>query len=128
MANVTHNPVWEGLEVRVVEVRGAPAENDEEVRRYVFGVPEGRLEALRARFPTDNPEKLFERALNEDQAALSTHILEDFERPYRFVFRGARCTLPSPRPGPDYATPGGIRVWEEKSGFTMGDRDGRFRR
>src|SRR5690348_1058907 len=114
MTNMTNNPAWDGVEARVVDVRRALADKTEKVRRYVFGVPEGRLEALRARFPTDNPEKLFERALNEDQAALSTHILEDFERPYRFVFRGARCTLPSPRPGPDYATPGGICVWEEK--------------
>ena len=91
-------------------------------------MPESRLDALRARFPIDNPEHLFERALNEDQAALSTHILEAFKRPYRFVFRGARCTLPSPRPGPDCTTPGGIRVWEETSTFRMGDRDGRFRR
>jgi hypothetical protein len=128
MANVTDNPVWERLEVRVVEVRGAPAEKGEEVRRYVFGVPQGRLEGLRARFPTDNPEDLFERALNEDQAALSKHVLEGFEMPYRFVFPGARCTLPSPRPAPDYATPAGLCVWEEKPGFSMGDWQGRVRR
>jgi hypothetical protein len=127
MANVTDNPAWEGLEVRVVEVRGAPAEKSEEVRRYVFGVPESRLDALRARFPTANPEELFERALNEDQAALSKRVLQGLEPPaYRFV--GARCTLPSPRPAPDYATPGGICLWEEKPDFSMGDWDGRFRR
>jgi hypothetical protein len=126
MANVTDNPVWEGLEVRVVEVRGAPAEKSERVQRYVFGVPQGRLDGLRARFPTDNPEELFERALDEEQAALSKHVLHGLEGPYRFV--GALCTLPSPRPAPDYATPGGICVWEEKPGFSMGDWDGRFRR
>ena len=120
--------MWEGLEVRVVEVRGAPAERDEKVQRYVFGVPEGRLEGLRARFPADNPENRFERALHEEQAALSTHILEAFKSPYRFVFRGARCTPPSPQPAPDYVTPGGICVWEEKRGFKMGNRQGRFRR
>jgi hypothetical protein len=127
MANVTDNPVWEGLEVRVVEVKGAPAEQGEGVRRYVFGVPASRLEALRARFPTDNPEERFERALNEEQAALSKHLLQGLEPPsYRFV--GAACTLPSPRPGPDYATPGGICVWAEKPSFKMGDWDGRSRR
>ena len=59
----------------------------------MFGVPESRLDALRARFPIDNPEHLFERALNEDQAALSTHILEDFKTPYRFVFPGSETIV-----------------------------------
>jgi hypothetical protein len=126
MMKVTNNPVWEGLEVRVVEVRGAPAEKSEKVRRYVFGVPESRLDALRARFPKANPENLFEHALDEDQTALSEHVPSGLKRPYRFV--GARCTLPSPRPHADYTTPAGIGLWAEKPGFKMGDWDGRFRR
>src|SRR5690349_3664563 len=128
MTNMTNNPAWEGVEARVVDVRRALADKTEKVQRYVFGVPEGRLEALRAQFPTDNPEKLFERASNEERTAISKHVFHGLEMPYRFVFRGARCTLAIPRPGPDYATPGGIRVWEEKPTFRMGDRDGRFRR
>jgi hypothetical protein len=121
MTHVTDNPVWDGVEVRVVDVRRALADQTESVQRYVFGVPEGRLEALRARFPKDSPEQLFERALNEDQSALFKHVLHGLEAPYRFVFSGARCTLPSPRPDADGITPAGIRLWEEKPGFKMGD-------
>ena len=126
MFKAPNNPVWDGVEVRVVELRRALSDQPEKAQRYVFGVPKGRLEALRARFPKANPENLFERALDEDQAALSEHLLSGLERPYRFV--GARCTLPSPRPNADYTTPAGVRIWEEKRGFKMGDWDGRFRR
>jgi hypothetical protein len=128
MTNMANNPVWDGVEVRVVDVRRTLADQTERVQRYVFGVPEGRLDALRAQFPKDSPEHLFERALNEDQSALSKQVLHGLETPYRFVFRGARCTLPSPRPDADDTTPAGIRLWEEKPGFKMGDWDGRFRR
>jgi hypothetical protein len=127
MIKVTNNPVWDGVEVRMVELRRALTDQTGgKAQRYVFGVPEGRLDALRAQFPTANPENLFEHALDEDQTALSEHVLPGFKRPYRFV--GARCTLPSPRPNPDYTTSAGIRLWEEKPGFKMGDWDGRFRR
>jgi hypothetical protein len=128
MTNMTNNPVWDGVEARVVDVRRALGDKTEKVHRYVFGVPERRLNALRAQFPKENPENLFECALNEDQTAISKHVLHGLEMPYRFVFRGARCMLPSPRPDADYTTPGGIRIWEEKPSFRMGDRDGRFRR
>jgi hypothetical protein len=96
MMKVTNNPVRDGVEVRVVELRGALTDQTEKAQRYVFGVPEGTLDALRARFPNANPENLFERALDEDQTALSEHVRSGLRRPYRFV--GARCTLPSPRP------------------------------
>ena len=126
MIKVTNNPVWDGVEVRVVELRRALTDQTEKAQRYVFGVPEGRLDALRDQFPKDSPENLFEHALDEDQTAISEHVFSGLKRPYRFV--GARCTLPSPRPNADYTTPAGIRVWEEKRGFKMGDWDGRFRR
>jgi hypothetical protein len=100
MTKAANNPVWDGVEVRVVDVRRALADQTEGVQRYVFGVPEGRLAALRAQFPKDNPEQRFERALNQDQSALSKRVLHGLEAPYRFVFRGARCTLPSPSPRP----------------------------
>jgi hypothetical protein len=126
MMKLTNNPVWDGVEVRVVELRRALTDQTEKAQRYVFGVPGGRLDALRARFPKANPENLFERALDEDQTALSEHVPSGLRRPYRFV--GARCTLPSPRPHADYTTPAGIRLWAEKPGFRMGNWDGRFRR
>jgi hypothetical protein len=126
MMQLTNNPVWDGVEVRVVELRHALTGQTEKVQRYVFGVPEGRLDALRAQFPKANPENLFGRALDEDQTALSEHLPSGLKRPYRFV--GARCTLPSPRPPADYTTTAGIRLWAEKPGFKMGDWDGRFRR
>ena len=51
MTKMANNPVWDGVEVRVVDVRRALADQTEGVQRYVFGVPEGRLAALRAQFP-----------------------------------------------------------------------------
>ena len=37
MTNMTNNPVWDGVEVRVVDVRRALADQTESVQWYVFG-------------------------------------------------------------------------------------------
>ena len=81
MMKVTNNPAWDGVEVRVVELRHALTGQTEKVQRYVFGVPKGTLDALRAQFPKANPENLFGRALDEDQTALSEHVPSGLKRP-----------------------------------------------
>ena len=124
MIKVTNNPVWDGVEVRVVELRRALTDQTEKAQRYVFGVPEGRLDALRARFPKANPENLFEHALDEDQTAISEHVLSGLKRPYRFV--GARCTLPSPRPDADDTTPAASAFGRKSGGLKWATGTGGF--
>ena len=115
--------IWSGIEARLVDIKHALANQAEEVHRYVFAVPKTRIESLRGRFPKFTPERLFEEALNEDQAEISEHVLHGLKRSYKIEFRGARCRLPWPRPATDYATRGGIGIWSEKPSFPMGLRN-----
>jgi hypothetical protein len=115
--------IWSGIEARLVDIKHAPADQTEEMHRYVFAVPKTRIESLRGRFPKFTPENLFEQVLNEDKAEIGEYVLDGLKMPYKIEFRGARCRLPTPRPEVDYATRGGISVWSEKSSFPMGLRN-----
>jgi hypothetical protein len=112
-----------GMEERLVDIKHALTDQTEETQRYVFGVPKNRIESLQGRFPKFTPERLFEEALNEDEAEISEHVLDGLRTPYKIEFRGARCRLPTPRPEVDYATRGGIGIWSEKPSFPMGLRN-----
>ena len=111
------------MEERLVDIKHMSTDLIEETQRYVFGVPQSRIESLRKQFPKFTPENLFEEALNEDQAEISEHVLHGLKRSYKIEFRGARCRLPWPRPATDYATRGGIGIWSEKPSFPMGLRN-----
>jgi len=112
-----------GMEERLVDIKHALTDLIEETQRYVFEVPQSRIESLRKRFPKFTPENLFEQALNEDKAEICEHVLDGLKMPYKIEFRGARCRFPIPRPEVDYATRGGIGIWSEKSSFPMGLRN-----
>ena len=114
--------IWSGIEARLVDVNHALADQTEEVHRYVFAVPKTRIESLRGRFPKFTPERLFEEALNEDEAEISEHVLDGLRMSYKIEFRGASCRFPKPRPEADYMTRGGIFIWNEKPSFPMGLR------
>jgi hypothetical protein len=111
------------MEERLVDIKHASTDLIEETQRYVFEVPQSRIESLRKRFPKFTPENLFEQALNEDKAEICEHVLDGLKMPYKIEFRGARCWLPIPRPEVDYATRGGIGIWSEKPCFPMGLRN-----
>lgn len=112
-----------GIEERLIDIKYASADQTEETQRYVFGVPESRIESLRERLPKFTPENLFEQALSEDKAEISEYLFHGLKTPYKIEFRGARCRLPTPRPEVDSATRGGIRIWSEKPSFPMGLRN-----
>jgi hypothetical protein len=111
------------MEERLVDIKHMSTDLIEETQRYVFEVPQSRIESLRGRFPKFTPENLFEEALNEDKAEISEHVLDGLRMSYKIEFRGARCRLPIPRPEVDYTTRGGIGIWSEKSSFPMGLRN-----
>jgi hypothetical protein len=112
-----------GMEERLVDIKHMSTDLIEETQRYVFEVPQSRIESLRKRFPKFTPENLFEQALSEDKPEISEHVLHGLKTSYKIEFRGARCRLPWPRPTTDYASRGGIGIWSEKPCFPMGLRN-----
>jgi hypothetical protein len=120
--NELTDKIWGGIEARLVDLKRARADQTQEVERYVFAVPESRIESLRPRFPKYTPENLFEQVLNEDKAEISEHVLGGLKIPYKIEFRGASCWFPRPRPESDYTTRGGVLIWKEKPSFPMGSR------
>ena len=58
--NELTDKIWGAIEARLVDIKRARADQTEEVQRYVFAVPQSRIESLRGRFPKFNPENLFE--------------------------------------------------------------------
>jgi hypothetical protein len=120
--NELTDKIWGAIEARLVDIKRARADQTEEVQRYVFAVPESRIESLRERFPKFNPENLFEQVLNEDKSEISEHVLDGLKLPYKIEFRGASCRFPRPRPESDYTTRGGVLIWKEKPSFPMGSR------
>jgi hypothetical protein len=120
--NELTDKIWSGIEIRLVDIKHALPDQTEEVHRYVFAVPKTRIESLRGRFPKFTPERLFEEALNEDEAEISKHVLDGLRMPYKIEFRGASCRFPKPRIEADYTTRGGIFIWDEKPIFPMGLR------
>lgn len=125
---MTDNPVWGGVEVRVVDVRRALADQTESVQRYVFGVSEGTLDALRAQFPKDHPEQRFERALNEDQSALSKHVPTDSRRLTSSSSQAPAARFRARPLMPMTPRRQAFAFGRRSRGFKMGDWDGRFRR
>jgi hypothetical protein len=120
--NELTDKIWNGIETRLVDIKHALADQTEETHRYVFAVPKTTIESLRGRLPKFTPERLFEEALNEDQAGISKHVLGGLRMPYKIEFRGASCRFPKPRVEADYTTRGGIFIWDEKPIFPMGLR------
>jgi hypothetical protein len=109
-----------GMDERLVDIKHPLTDQTEETQRYVFGVSKNRIESLQERFPKFTPEELFGQLLGEDKAEISEHVLHGLKTSYKIEFRGASCRLPWPRPAADYATRGGIGIWNEKPSFPMG--------
>ena len=117
--NELTDKIWGGIEARLVDIKGALADQTEETQRCVFGVPKSRIASLGGRFPKFSPENLFEQVVNEDKAEISEYLFHGLKTSYKIEFPGARCSLRSPRPEADYATRRGILIWSEKPSFPM---------
>jgi hypothetical protein len=117
--NELTDKIWGDMEARLVDIKGALADQTEETQRCVFGVPKSRIASLGGRFPKVSPENLFEQVVNEDKAEISEYLFHGLKMPYKIEFRGAGCWFPKPRPEADYTTGGGILIWNEKPSFPM---------
>jgi hypothetical protein len=117
--NELTDKIWGDMEARLVDIKGALADQTEETQRCVFGVPKSRIASLGGRFPKFSPENLFEQLLDEDKAEISEYLFHGLKMPYKIEFRGAGCWFPKPRPEADYTTGGGILIWNEKPSFPM---------
>jgi hypothetical protein len=114
-----HSQARHGIEERLIDIKDASADQTEDRQRYVFGVPESRIESLRERLPKFTPENLFKQVLDEDEAEICEYLFHGLMTSYKIEFPGARCRLRSPRPEADYATRRGILIWSEKPSFPM---------
>jgi len=117
--NELTDKIWGDMEARLVDIKGALADQTEETQRCVFGVPKSRIASLGGRFPKFSPENLFEQVVNEDKAEISEYLFHGLKMSYKIEFRGAGCWFPKPRPEADYTTGGGILIWNEKPSFPM---------